>query len=143
MLGKIIPSGKSNSPCITKNVEASQTNRTKSHPLRSLRTEHDLKTTMSTETQIPFHGWFSLCSVIIFFVFYPATYVPKGPMSNGGVLGLALITASAILAWTGFVRNRQNQIVRWLVQLPIASLMTWFALRDGFMQSLLNEWFEY
>ena len=89
---------------------------------------------MSTETKSSASWSLSFWSIAIFLVFYPMTVAPTGALSNGGVIGFSSLVIAAFLAWVAFVRERARPLNRWLIHMPIAALVTYFAVSDGLAQ---------
>ena len=89
---------------------------------------------MNPEIQTPEVGTLTAISLGIFLVFYPMTIAPSGPLPNGGTLGFSALLIAMVCSWTAFIRSRPRPVLRWLVLLPIAVLITWMAARDGLAQ---------
>ena len=79
-------------------------------------------------------------SLVILLVFYPMTIAPIGTYSNGGILGLSSLLVAAFCSWAAFIRGRERPVVRWILLLPIAIVVTWAAVWDGVAQHHSGWW---
>lgn len=95
---------------------------------------------MSTTTNAPDIWPLTVISLGILLVFYPMTIAPTGPLSNGGILGLGSLILAATFAWAAFIRQRSMSLLRWLVNMPIAAMVTWTAIWDGLAQYHSGFW---
>ena len=102
--------------------------------------ELDVVPEMNTNPKSPEVWLLTSVSLVILLVFYPMTIAATGPLSNGGLLGFTSLLVAGVCSWTAFVRCRANPILRWIVLLPIAALVTWFAAWDGLAQHHSGWW---
>jgi hypothetical protein len=71
-------------------------------------------------------------------IFYPMTIAPIGWASNGGLLGLGSLTVASHFSWRAFVLNCRSPWLRRLLQAPLAASITYLAIREAFVQSLVG-----
>jgi hypothetical protein len=100
----------------------------------------DVVQEMNTKTKNPEVSILTGVSIFILLFFYPSTIAAIGPLSNGGILGFSSLLIAAVCSWTAFIRSRSKPLLRWLVYLPIAAIVTWAAAWDGLAQYQLGWW---
>lgn len=79
-------------------------------------------------------GMLTLVSLVLLLVVYPCTVAPTGSYSNGGILGLVFLVLGMLCSWMAFMLGRPIPLFRWLVLLPIASIVTWSTVVDVLAQ---------
>jgi|LakMenE01Jun11ns_1017448.scaffolds.fasta_scaffold9135219_1 hypothetical protein len=95
---------------------------------------------MNSNSNPPEVGQLTLVSLTIFFVIYPMTVSASRPLSNGGIIGFSFLLLASACSWTAFIRGRSRPYLRWILLLPIAMLVTWFAAWDGLAQHFSGSW---
>ncbi len=78
----------------------------------------------------------TVAAVLLAFLFYPMSIAPTGVFSNGGLIGICSLVAAAFFSWRAFLLNRRSSWLRRLLQLPLAALLTYLAIREAFVQFL-------
>lgn len=98
---------------------------------------------MSAITKTPKDLTLAFLGLGITLGFYPMTVPAVWTLSHGGMLGFASLLVAGFCSWTAFIRCRSRAILRWFFFLPIASLVTWFAAKDGLTKYYSGWWREF
>ena len=76
----------------------------------------------------------TVAAVLLALVLYPMSIAPTGVSSNGGLIGICSLVAAAFFSWRAFHLNRRSSWLRRLLQLPLAAILTYLAIREAFVQ---------